>query len=390
MVRERIGNTMLKFHASQEEFVEIVFNPYTHCKNDFFPDWLYRFEISPGAKIAYSMLCRLAGKSGKAFPSQSWLAENVRMGVRTIGSHIAELINARLIKTQSRGRGHSLIYYFLWHPVMGPMEKYLDSAPSDPDGGEPAQDHYAPLAKIAEGGSAISATINVLMEEFKKILKLAGLHKFSENGQQLQEQQAGFFAKSQKKEKNIALRRAPDLRIAERFPHLAATGFGQSQINQLFPTLTGKLGLDAPELTERLVRSCAQAEEMLAHGPLADRYGHPVKSPKNYVFSALATDGCFNPPASWVPPAVLEAQKREEMRKQREKDEAEKEKVANTLKDNAHFEQWFGRLSPIELRDLARKKEAHPTNRIYKKLKYWLRAVYWPQNVKTQRAFSYV
>ena len=75
--------------------------------------------LSPGAKLVYAKLAQCAGKNGKAFPSQCWLAEKLSLSKRSVNEHIASLIELRLIKTRTRQHTKALQYLFLWHPAHG-------------------------------------------------------------------------------------------------------------------------------------------------------------------------------------------------------------------------------------------------------------------------------
>ena len=74
--------------------------------------------VSPQAKIIYAQLTYYAGKSDHCFPSQQTLCDAVGLQLRSVQRYVRELVDNKLIETQTRGKKQTNIYYFLEHPWM--------------------------------------------------------------------------------------------------------------------------------------------------------------------------------------------------------------------------------------------------------------------------------
>ncbi len=74
--------------------------------------------VSPQAKIIYAQLTYYAGKSEHCFPSQQTLCDAVGLQLRSVQRYVRELVDNKLIETQTRGKKQTNIYYFLEHPWM--------------------------------------------------------------------------------------------------------------------------------------------------------------------------------------------------------------------------------------------------------------------------------
>ncbi len=126
---------MLYSTECQENTGKIRINLYGKYTGSFIPDWLDEWKgIAGGAKRVYGKLVQFAGKNGKTFPSQKWLARKHGTSRQAVNTHIAELKENGLIETESRGYGRSLSYYFLWHEKIGNWANVLeeDNDPTPP------------------------------------------------------------------------------------------------------------------------------------------------------------------------------------------------------------------------------------------------------------------
>lgn len=67
-------------------------------------------KISPGAKLAYTMLLKYAWQNDYCFPGQDRLAKDMGSGVRSVVRYIQELEKEDFIKIKRRGLGKPNIY----------------------------------------------------------------------------------------------------------------------------------------------------------------------------------------------------------------------------------------------------------------------------------------
>ena len=67
-------------------------------------------KISPGAKLAYTMLLSYAWQNDYCFPSQERLAKDMGSGVRSVVRYIQELEQHDFIKVKRQGQGRSNLY----------------------------------------------------------------------------------------------------------------------------------------------------------------------------------------------------------------------------------------------------------------------------------------
>lgn len=108
------------------------FNPYGRFYNAWVPAQLLQsVDISDGAKLAYGLLRKFAGKDGACFPLQSTLARQLGCKNRTARKYVRELKRAGLIRVRSRGKGRSLSYQFLWKNSLQPCQLLLPDRPAD-------------------------------------------------------------------------------------------------------------------------------------------------------------------------------------------------------------------------------------------------------------------
>ena len=69
--------------------------------------------ISPGAKLAYSMLLHYAWQNDYCFPGQDRLAVDMGVAKRSVVSYMQELEKTGFIVVQRRGQGKSNVYELL-------------------------------------------------------------------------------------------------------------------------------------------------------------------------------------------------------------------------------------------------------------------------------------
>ena len=67
-------------------------------------------KISPGAKLAYTMLLSYAWQNDYCFPGQERLAKDMGSGVRSIVRYIQELEKNEFLKVKRQGQGRSNLY----------------------------------------------------------------------------------------------------------------------------------------------------------------------------------------------------------------------------------------------------------------------------------------
>ena len=67
-------------------------------------------KISPGAKLAYTMLLSYAWQNDYCFPGQERLAKDMGSGVRSVVRYIQELEQHDFIKVKRQGQGRSNLY----------------------------------------------------------------------------------------------------------------------------------------------------------------------------------------------------------------------------------------------------------------------------------------
>jgi hypothetical protein len=98
------------------------------------PLWLLeRHEVSAGAKLVYSILCRHSGQNGECFPGIARLAKELGFPIsqedsRSIRRHIQELVDFGLIEKEQIGLNKTNRYYFLKHEW---MENKIRQGPAD-------------------------------------------------------------------------------------------------------------------------------------------------------------------------------------------------------------------------------------------------------------------
>jgi len=68
-------------------------------------------EISPGAKLAYSMLLKYDWYYNGCFPGQQRLAKDMGVGERSVSRFIKELEKWKFIEVKRRGLGKTNLYF---------------------------------------------------------------------------------------------------------------------------------------------------------------------------------------------------------------------------------------------------------------------------------------
>ena len=72
--------------------------------------------ISPGAKLAYSMLLHYAWQNDYCYPGQERLASDMGVVKRSVVSYMQELESAGFIVVERRGQGKSNMYELILKP----------------------------------------------------------------------------------------------------------------------------------------------------------------------------------------------------------------------------------------------------------------------------------
>jgi hypothetical protein len=71
---------------------------------------LRRSDISPGAKLSYTMLLVYARQKGSCFPGQDTLSKDLGVSRRSVVTYLKELQQAQLLRVQRRGLGRTNVY----------------------------------------------------------------------------------------------------------------------------------------------------------------------------------------------------------------------------------------------------------------------------------------
>src|ERR1700686_4328232 len=67
-------------------------------------------RLSPGAKLAYTMLLKYAWQNDCCFPGQERLAKDMGSGIRSVVRYMQELEGAAFVKIVRRGQGKPNLY----------------------------------------------------------------------------------------------------------------------------------------------------------------------------------------------------------------------------------------------------------------------------------------
>ncbi len=128
-------------------------------------------------------------------------------------------------------------------------------------------------------------------------------------------------------------------RVELTWPHLAATGFGSHQIEQIVLALQ-ELG----KPTDKLVQALDHAEWELEHGQMLDKTGGPVADPCSWVFRSLSKTGYYRQPKGYVSP--------EEQAIRDEADRLENIRRERTRLDEERFLAWKESLTTEEVKNV--------------------------------------
>ncbi len=363
-------------------------NLYGKGTGSFIPDWLDEWKgITSGAKRVYGKLVQCAGRNGKAFPRQTWLAKKLGLSRQAVNTHIAELKENGLIETESRGYGRSLSYYFLWHEKIGNwanvLEEDNDPTPSAKGPDTSCQKGRHRKHNIKTNTKKVSCNRDILSNSTNEKLARQEQLEAPEPKEQAQHklpvQPTNLFLPDFKKE----------------YQNLHKTGFGQDQVNQVYQALF-KAGVPTQEVKERLSQSFSLIEKVLSSGPLLNQYGLPVANLKSYLFVALRETGQFNPPRGWKDPKIVQleqAKRRLAAEKQQTaeqtKRKAEKQHWQEREASDQAFTSWFSTLTQDDLQRLMQEKAKDKRSTLIRDLRLWLRTLYWPKHIKTKQGLAY-
>ncbi len=125
---KHIGDLMPDRNIILEGFDAISQRGFTQVPNYV----LREFDISPGAKLAYTMLLSYAWQNDFCFPGQDTLAEDMRVSLRSIGTYIKELETVELLSVTRRGLGRSNLYKLSSAGRTTPRSNRATHSPSAP------------------------------------------------------------------------------------------------------------------------------------------------------------------------------------------------------------------------------------------------------------------
>ncbi|CAG37909.1 helix-turn-helix domain-containing protein [Desulfotalea psychrophila] len=88
-----------------------IFSEKTFASNEQFNTACRQLRITQDVQLIYSSLHWLSVKTGYAWPSQGFLANEIGRSLRTVKSHIAKLKSLGLITVKQRNNGQTALYY---------------------------------------------------------------------------------------------------------------------------------------------------------------------------------------------------------------------------------------------------------------------------------------
>ena len=103
---QSIGELMREHNIVLKGADLLTIKGYTQVPNHL----LVSTKISPGAKLAYTMLLKYAWEKDFCYPGQEILATDMGSGVRSIVRYMQELEKAGFLKIVRRGQGRSNLY----------------------------------------------------------------------------------------------------------------------------------------------------------------------------------------------------------------------------------------------------------------------------------------
>ena len=89
-----------------------TFVPKGNIRGPIIPSFIFDLELSPGAIVAYTVLCNYAGDKDHCWPSYKTMCSKLHKCKGTVISYINELVKANLIQVVS-GKYKTNIYYIL-------------------------------------------------------------------------------------------------------------------------------------------------------------------------------------------------------------------------------------------------------------------------------------
>jgi hypothetical protein len=98
------------------------FIPWRRLMGAMIPDPVMASELSAGAKLAYGVLARFAGRDGVCRPSARTIAERLGVSDRQVKSYVSELVRAGYIERERGDRRGPNNYYFLWRSEFAGFE----------------------------------------------------------------------------------------------------------------------------------------------------------------------------------------------------------------------------------------------------------------------------
>jgi hypothetical protein len=91
-----------------------TFSPFGRFRGPIIPTWILENNcLTPGAKLLYVVMAACTCGKDHCWPSQSILAEKMRVSLRTVKNYLDELVKQNLIRIDQAKTGTVLTYYFL-------------------------------------------------------------------------------------------------------------------------------------------------------------------------------------------------------------------------------------------------------------------------------------
>ena len=105
---KKVGDGLLEKHKNiiLDGFDPVASHGFTQV-----PNFILRAQdLSPGAKLTYSMLLSYAWQNDFSFPGQEKLASDIGVGKRTVIRHLKELQENGVVTIKRRGLGQPNVY----------------------------------------------------------------------------------------------------------------------------------------------------------------------------------------------------------------------------------------------------------------------------------------
>ncbi|CAG37927.1 helix-turn-helix domain-containing protein [Desulfotalea psychrophila] len=133
-----------------------IFSEKTFASNEQFNTACRQLRITQDVQLIYSSLHWLSLKTGYAWPSQSFLANEIGRSLRTVKSHIAKLKSLGLIIVKQRNNGQTALYYPL--PLSEVAAHLPGCAQSQADGVNGQGERHSVAGFISQKGNKRTAT----------------------------------------------------------------------------------------------------------------------------------------------------------------------------------------------------------------------------------------